>query len=145
MLPAFSYFRARSTVAGSWSFPGAAGQLSGPSSGRPTSQPQPFSWLTSQRLQPASHTLHLQHRPSPPSRSSHLSVPSAGNSARILTAARLLCPLSPGRQHRHTLPVPWSKRPATWGRWRLFWYARKMSGETNKTQKLHLRCSYSEA
>lgn len=73
MLPVFSYFRARCTIAGSWSFPGAAGQLSGPSSGRPTCQPEPFSWLTSQHLQPASYTLHLQHRSSPPSRSSHFS------------------------------------------------------------------------
>lgn len=64
----FSYVRVRNTNAGSWSFPGAAGQLPGPTSGRPTSQPEPFSWLTSQHLQPASYTLHLQHRSSSPTR-----------------------------------------------------------------------------
>lgn len=63
-----SYFGVRNTIAGSWSFPGAAGQLPGPSSGRPASQLEPFSWLTSQHLQPASYTLHLQHRSSPPTR-----------------------------------------------------------------------------
>ena len=63
-----SYFRVRNTIAGSWSFPGAAGQLPGPSSGRPKSQLEPFSWLTSQHLQPASYTLHLQHRTSPHAR-----------------------------------------------------------------------------
>lgn len=63
-----SYFGMRNTIAGSWSFPGAAGQLPGPSSGRPTSQHEPFSWLASQHLQPALYTAHLQHRPSPPAR-----------------------------------------------------------------------------
>lgn len=63
-----SYFGVRNTIAGSWSFPGAAGQLPGPSSGRPASQPEPFSWLTSQHLQPASYTHHLQHRSSPHTR-----------------------------------------------------------------------------
>lgn len=54
-----SYFGPRSPLSGSRSFPGAAGQLPGPSSGRPTSQPEPFSWLTTQHLQPAAYTGHL--------------------------------------------------------------------------------------
>lgn len=51
---------------------------------------------------------------------------------------------SSGRQHRHAFPVPWSERWAAWGRRGVFWHARKMSGETSKTQMLHLRCRFSE-
>lgn len=109
-LPVFSYFGARNTIAGSWSFPGAAGQLSGPSPGRPTSQPEPFSWLTSQHLQPASYTLHLQHRSSPPSRSAHFS-PFNGDSRSDLNWSHFSTQPRPPAQTR--LPSTVKQKPSS--------------------------------
>lgn len=142
MLPALSYFRARRTVAGSWSFPGAAGQLSGPSSGRPACQPQPFPWLTSQRLQPASHTLHLQHRPSPPSRSSHFAPFSwklclGSNRCSFLCAAPAASTDTPSRYLEASAEQPEGDDV-------FFDMLVKCQVRQIKLEMLPLRCSYSE-
>lgn len=82
---------ARNTVAGSWSFPGAAGQLAGPSPGRPASELGPFSWFKTQHVQPAAHALHRQLKSSPLTRCwrvvwyiRHLSCPHSHHNQRFL-------------------------------------------------------------
>lgn len=103
-----SFFSMRATLTGSWSFPGAAGQLPVPSPGRPASQPEPFSWLTFQHLQPASYTLHLQRRSSPHTRFHINEVSSTSTvTAYIMTHAFFFLP-SARQQHRcptQTLPA----------------------------------------
>lgn len=126
-----SCFGARNTIAGSWSFPGAAGQLPGPSSGRPTGQHESFSWLKTQHLQPASYTLHLQHRSSPPARWLHVMYSPFLSSSSISLLTSWLMLFSPPSSHlqyrntSYTLPVQShrSQRWAAWGGWCLLWHA----------------------
>lgn len=65
-----------------------------------------------------------------------ISAVSTEISAPILTDP--ISPRSPGRQHGHAFPVPWSKSWAAWGRWCVFWHACKMSGETKKNPDLRV-------